>query len=106
MPRRLCIKAGKEGEASMRQRAKPMIAGLVEAGPRVLEVMGCPLRAKLEACQPGSVAGFTFYNCGFMRYNTPDWPGSPGCPEPFNRTPSVAGSEASQSTRNRKEPGV
>jgi hypothetical protein len=31
------------------------------------------LRAKLEACQPGSVAGFSFYNYGFMRYNTLDW---------------------------------
>lgn len=31
------------------------------------------LKQKLVACDPESVAGFGFYNYGFMRYTTLDW---------------------------------
>lgn len=34
--------------------------------------MAADLRAKLDTCRIGSVAGFTFYNFGFVRYNALD----------------------------------
>ncbi len=52
-------------------RGMPVYPAIRAIPPQV--ATAADLQAKMDACQPRSVAGFSFYNYGFVRYNALDW---------------------------------
>jgi len=49
----------------------PLIPAIRAIPPQI--VAADDMQAKVAACRPATVAGFTFYNYGFMRLTTLDW---------------------------------